>query len=162
MKTTASLLCCLALLFGAGSLHASTPQSADEFLVSPWDYQGQTIKLNVMFVRPAHFQSPLPDVIFYHAATLTVDRRPGGEMLIAVPKSESQQFAGFYGLNPHGRSSRILSGTLLLRRGPHFFWHKIRRNSTPLTGGTTQVTGTTSNGYNPDNRFDRSGEWFVD
>jgi hypothetical protein len=44
--------------------------SADEYLASPWDYEGQTIKLNVAFVRPEHFQSPLPDVIFFHAMTL--------------------------------------------------------------------------------------------
>jgi len=163
MKTTSSLLFCLALLFCVGLLHASTPQGADEYLVAPWDYEGQTISLNVMFVRPARFQSPLADVIFYHAATITADRKLGGEILIAVPKTESEHFARFYGMNHHGRSSRILSGTLLLRRGPHFFWHKIRNhNSTLSTGGTTQVTGTTSNESTPDKRFDRSGEWFVD
>ena len=147
--------------------------SADEYLVSPWDYEGKAIKLNVAFVRPAHFQSPLPDVIFYHAMTLTVDRKPGGEMIIAVPKDQSEHFAHYYGLDFHGRNSRILSGTLLLAHRPHPPFGRRDHDSaepaptaspTPAESSPTAsaTPATDSNENKPPKQPHRAGVWFVD
>lgn len=113
MKTTFSLLCCLALLFCASSLQAATLRGADEYLVSPESYEGQIITLNVGFVRPSTFQNSQPDVICFNAKTHKFDNKFGGNIQIVVPKGESEHFASYYGMNPRGKSSRILSGTLL-------------------------------------------------
>jgi len=158
------------------TLHVSTPVSADGYLVSPWDYEGQTIKLNVAFVKPAHFESPLQDIIFYHAMTMTADRKPGGEMLIAVPKTESEHFARYYGMDFHGNTTHPLSGTLLLAHRPHPPFHEGQPNppapstGAPATSGTnatsssdgiTETSGTNANGNEPVRRH-RPGVWFVD
>jgi len=155
MKTPPVILCCLALLFGAGSLLASIPESADGILVSPWEYEGHTIKLNVAFVRPAHFQSPLSEVIFYHAMTLTPERKLGGEILVAVPKKESEHFAHYYGMDPHGRNSRILSGTLLLAHRHHPPFHKRPSDSNAGPEATPE-------GNEAARKHEARGVWFVD
>jgi hypothetical protein len=173
MKTTPTLLCSLALLLGITSLKAATPMSADELLISPWDYEGQAVKLNVAFVKPTHFQSPLPDVIFYHAMTMTTDRRPGGTMLIAVPKAESERFARYYGLDPRGRNSLPLSGTLLLAHRPHPPHAKREHNppaptpaasdsSAEPTPAASDVPPADSTDTKPPTRPHRAGVWFVD
>ena len=152
MKTPPLILCCLALLFGASSVRASIPESADALLVSPWEYEGHTVKLNVAFVRPTHFQSPLEEVIFYHAMTLTPDRKQGGEILIAVAKKESEHFARYYGMDPHGRNSRILSGTLLLAHRPHPPFHRHPSDSNTGPDAATE----------PAKKHEARGVWFVD
>lgn len=160
MKITYPILCGLALLLSGGSLVAATPVSADDYLVSPWDYEGQTIKLNVAFVRPSHFQSPLPDVIFYHAMTMTLDHKIGGEMLIAVSKTESEHFARTFGLDFHGRNARSLSGTLLLAHRPHPPFHRDQPNPQGSPGGTPEASGTNSN--DTEHHRHEPGIWFVD
>jgi hypothetical protein len=161
MKTTSSILCGLALLICAGPLKASSPVSADGYLVSPWKYEGQTIKLNVVCVKPAHFESPLREVIYYHAMTMNVDRRFGGEILIAVPRSESEHFARYYGLDPRGRTSRLLSGTLLLAHRPHPPFHRDQSDLQNSPGGEPAVSGTNPGDYEHP-RGHESGIWFVD
>ena len=158
MKIICSILSCLALLFGAGSLQASNPMGADEILVSPWDYEGQSISLNVVCVKPANFQSPLPDIIFYHAMTMASTRKPGGEILIAVPKDSSSQFASLFGMDPHG-GTRILTGTLLLGHHPHPP-HQGPPDAAEPAPSVTGTSGTSSSGNPPARQ--RSGVWFVD
>ncbi|MEI8342297.1 MAG: hypothetical protein WCH43_12285, partial [Verrucomicrobiota bacterium] len=100
--------------------------------------------------------------IFYHAVTLTSDRKMGGEMLIAVPKSESEHFAKYYGMDPRGRSSLVLSGNLLLGHRPHPPMRKGEQGSpgpAPETTGTAETTGT---GTKPARQFGKGGVWFVD
>lgn len=113
MKSTFSLLCCLTLLFCAGSLHASTLRGADEYLVSPETYDGQIITLSVSYVHPLNSPNNQPDVVSYNATTRTFNNKFGGIITVNVPQSESERFASFYGLNPHGMNSHILSGKLL-------------------------------------------------
>ena len=149
---------------------------ADEYLVNPGNYEGQTITLNVVCVRPVHFQSPIPDIMFYHAMTLSSDRKMGGEILVAVPNDSSSQFAKYYGLDPRGRSSLVMNGTLLLghrpgprhMRGPH--GQQGGAPGTPETTGTTELSGTdstpvtTGTGNKPHRhpRLEPGGIWFVD
>jgi len=163
MKTTCSLLAGLALLLGAGSLHAATPDGADSYLVSPWDYEGHTIRLNVVFVRPANFESPLPDIIFYHAMTETLDHRPGGEILIAVPKKDSEHFARFYGMDGRNRNMHILSGTLLVahHHHPHRDHPEGPDAQAPAPDSGPAVSGTNANNNEHRDRHE-PGTWFVD
>jgi hypothetical protein len=162
VKTSTSIFCCLALLFGTGSLHASTPMSADEYLVTPGAYENQTIRLNVAFVRPVRFQSPLQDVMFYNAVTLTADRKPGGEILVAVPKDGSEHFAQSYGMNPRGKNSRILSGTLLLARNPRPSLCKEPNHSPGTATSKVETGGGALKEGTPVKRIDQAGTWFVD
>ena len=154
MKTTCSILFGIALLLGAGSMKAATPDGADAYLVSPWDYEGHTIRLNVVSVRPANFESPIPDIMFYHAMTETLEHKPGGEMLICVPKDESEHFARFFGMDPRNRNVRILSGTFRLAH--HHHPHKDHPGDQNDNAAAPVVSGT-----NADDRHE-GGVWFVD
>ena len=158
MKNTCSLMLGIALLLGAGAVKAATPDGADAYLVSPWDYEGHNIRLNVVSVRPANFESPIPDIIFYHANTETLDHRPGGEMLICVPKSESEHFSRFFGMDPHNRNIRVLSGTFRLAH------HHHPRKDHPGDQNDNNDPAPTVSGTNTDTHGDRheGGVWFVD
>ncbi|MGB8352928.1 MAG: hypothetical protein WCD79_03495 [Chthoniobacteraceae bacterium] len=157
MKTTCSITLAIALLLGAAAVEAATPDGADAYLVSPWDFEGHNIRLNVVSVRPANFESPLPGIIFYHANTETLDHRPGGEMLICVPKSESEHFSRFYGMDPHNRNIRILSGTFRLAH--HHHPHKDHPGDQNDNDAAPIVSGTNA-GDHADHH--EGGVWFVD
>ena len=117
------ILHCLPLVLLAAAvplLHASdSKRTAEYILTTPADFEGKEVTLDVSYVKPVHWKSPVPELAFFHAMTL--DRReykPGGEILVAVLSSDAAKFAKKYGTNFEGRNlSNSLQATLLAAPG---------------------------------------------
>jgi hypothetical protein len=60
------------------------------------------------------WKSPLTDVAFFHAATTDrSDRKPGGEIMVAIPSANAEAFAKKYGTDFKGRTeTNTLKGVL--------------------------------------------------
>lgn len=119
MKIPICLLTCL-LAALTPLLHAAdSKRTADYLLISPTDYEGKEVTLDVAFVKPAHCKSPIPEIAFFHAMTIDRrDKRPGGEIIVAVPSEESEKFAKKYGTNFEGRTeSNSLRGVFIATPG---------------------------------------------
>lgn len=122
MKTS-HILSFAVFVAGATLLNAGdSKRTADYILATPADFEGKAVTLDVSFVKPVHWKSPLPDFAFFHAATLDLrDYRPGGNILVAIAAGDAGKFSQKYGLEFKGRNvSRILTGTLIAApgRGP--------------------------------------------
>jgi len=109
-------------------LHASdSKRTAEYYLVTPTDFEGKEVTLDVAFVKPTHWKCPVPELAFFHA--LTIDKRdykPGGEIMVAIPSAEAEKFAKKYGTDFEGRTnSNTLKGVLIAAPGGQMhpkFW----------------------------------------
>jgi len=116
-----SFLLVATLAFACAAHAAESKKTADYYLTTPADFAGKSISLDVVFVKPVHFQSPIPDISFFHVVTIDKrERRPGGEILAAVATDQASAFASRYGTNFSDTQSKSLQGTLLSSptRGP--------------------------------------------
>lgn len=96
----------------------ASDRTANDILATPQKYENQEVTLDVAFLKPVHWKSPLPELAFFHA--LTMDRqskRPGGGILTAVAADEVETMVKRYGSTYDGRQTRSLKGTLLLIPG---------------------------------------------
>ena len=115
MKTLHYLLLVL-LAATAPMLHASdSKRTADYILTTPADFEGKVVTVDVSFVAPVHWKSPVPELAFFHAMTLDRrDYKPGGEILVAIPSEDAAHFAKKYGTDFKGRNvSNSLQATLI-------------------------------------------------
>ena len=77
--------------------------TADYYLTNPQAYKGKEITLAVELVKPVRFQSPIPEIQFFHAGTYDErNHAQGGEILVAVPASENTAFVKKYGTQLRG------------------------------------------------------------
>lgn len=119
MKT--SLFLSLAVFAAAAPLlqASESKRTAEYILATPTDFEGKEVTLDVAFVKPVHWKSPVPELAFFHAITL--DRREhknGGGILVAILAADAGKFSKRYGLNFENRSeSNILTGTLVAAPG---------------------------------------------
>lgn len=119
MKT----LHCFLLVLTAATvplLRASDSKRTAEYIfTSPTDFEGKQVTLDVSFVKPVPWKSPVSELAFFHAMTIDrQDYKPGGVILVAVPATESGKFAKKYGLDFEGRhESTQLKGTLIAAPG---------------------------------------------
>ena len=119
MKT----LYCLPLVLLAAAaplLHASdSKRTAEYILTTPADFEGKEVTLDVSFVKPVHWKSPVPELAFFHAMTLDrTDYKPGGEILVVILSEDASHFAQRYGTDFKSRSySNSLKGTLVAAPG---------------------------------------------
>ena len=101
---------------------SESKRTAEYILATPADFEGKEVTLDVSFVKPVHWKSPVPELAFFHAVTLDRrDYRPGGHILVAILAEDAGKFSQKYGLEPKGRNlSRVLTGTLMAApgRGP--------------------------------------------
>lgn len=119
MKPIACLLTVL-LASAPTLLHAAdSKRTAEYLLTTPSEFEGKEVTLDVSFVKPVHWKSPVPELAFFHA--LTMDRRddkPGGEILVVVPSADAAKFAKKYGTDFKGRNSMTtLRGVLISTTG---------------------------------------------
>ena len=129
MKTSFFLLNICAGILGLAvtASAAESKRTAEYLLTTPEAYQGKEVTLDVAFVKPVHWVSPLPGVSFFHALTIDrMDRRPGGEILVAVPTDDAAAFARKYGTDFERRyESDSLKGTFMAaggKEGPRKIW----------------------------------------
>ena len=119
MKT----LHCLPLVLLAAAapmLQASdSKRTAEYILTTPTDFEGKEVNLDVAFVEPVHWKSPVPELAFFRAITLDRrDYRPGGQILVAIRSTDAAQFAQKYGTDFKSRNhSTPLKGTLVAAPG---------------------------------------------
>lgn len=127
--------------------------TADHYLISPKDYEGTNIALDVVAVKPVHFQSPIPGIQFFHA--MTFDERnhaPGGAILVAISGSDNVAFAKKYGTTIEGGRRMLhlakttrLQGTLIAAKPIRHMPPGMRkRMEETQVSGTTSESGTSS------------------
>ena len=107
-------------------IHASdSKRTAEYILTTPADFEGKEVTLDVAFVKPVHWKSPVPELAFFHAMTLDLrDYKPGGEILVVIPSEDASRFAQRYGTDFKTRTfSNVLKGTLVAAPGGRM--HKI-------------------------------------
>jgi len=119
MKTTHILTIILLAAAAPLSIAGDSKRTAEYTIVNSAELEGKEVTLDVAFVKPVQWKSPIPELAFFHA--LTIDRRdkkPGGHILVAIAASESASFAKKYGMDFEGRNeSNTLRGTLLAAPG---------------------------------------------
>jgi hypothetical protein len=103
--------------------NAPGKHTADYYLISPKEYEGKSISLDVAMVKPVLRASPLPGIQFFEARTFDqLNHNWGGSMLIAVLQADAKAFARKYGTTVDGirrpnvlaaRTNRLM-GTLLI------------------------------------------------
>lgn len=105
----------LILLAATAPLRAESKHTAEYFLTTPGQFVDQTISLDVAFVKPVHWVSPNADFQFFHAMTIDrTDKKPGGEILVAVKTTDAAAFARKYGTDFDGKNdSNPLKGQFL-------------------------------------------------
>ena len=104
----------------ASLLQASdSKRTAEYILTTPADFEGKEVTVDVSFVTPVHWKSPVAEMAFFHAMTLDRrDYRPGGEILVAIPSEEAAGFAKKYGTDFKNRTfSNSLKATLVAAPG---------------------------------------------
>lgn len=97
----------------------ASERTAEHILTTPSTYEGQQVDLDVAFVRPVQWKSPVEDLAFFHAMTMDRnDLKAGGAILVAIPSAEAAAFAKKYGTDYEGRYEKdSLTGTLLASPG---------------------------------------------
>ena len=101
-------------------LHASeSKRTAHYLLTTPSTFEGKEVTLDVAFVKPVPWKSPVPEIAFFHAKTIDrQERKPGGEMMIVILSEDAAKFARKYGTNFEGRNeSNSLKGTFITAPG---------------------------------------------
>lgn len=97
-------------------LHAGeSKRTAEYLLATPSDFEGKEVNLDVSFVQPVHWKSPVPELAFFRAMTIDrQDRKFGGHILVAIAAADAGKFAKKYGMDFEGRGeSNSLRGTFL-------------------------------------------------
>lgn len=98
---------------------AESKHTAEYILATPADFEGKEVALDVAFVKPVQWKSPIAELAFFHA--MTIDRRdnkPGGHILVVIAAADAGKFAKKYGMDFEGRnSSNSLKGVLLATPG---------------------------------------------
>lgn len=94
-------------------------RTAEYILASPADFEGKEVTLDVSFVQPVHWKSPVPELAFFHAITIDrVDKKRGGHILVAIPAADAAKFAKKFGMDFDGKNnSDTLHGTLVTAPG---------------------------------------------
>lgn len=119
MKTSLLITMALTAAFLPLAGAADSKRTAEYILATPGDFEGKEVTLDVAFVKPVRWKSPVPELAFFRV--MTIDRRddkPGGHILVAIPASEAGKFAKKYGMDFDGRGdSDTLRGTLLAGPG---------------------------------------------
>jgi len=119
MKTTNILTMILLAATAPLSLASDSKRTAEYIIVNSAELEGKPVTLDVAFVKPVQWKSPIPELAFFRA--MTIDRRdnkPGGHILVAIPAAEAPSFSKKYGMDFDGRNeSDTLRGTLLAAPG---------------------------------------------
>lgn len=98
-----TVVACFGLL--SPSAQAESKRTAEYYLTTPATFEGKEVTLDVAMVKPVQWKSPLPEIAFFHAATIDrVDRKPGGEIMVAIPSANAEAFARKYGTEFKGRN----------------------------------------------------------
>lgn len=100
---------------------AESKHTAEYILANSAAFEGQEVTLDVAFVKPVEWKSPIPELAFFHA--MTYDRRdhkPGSPILVVIPAADSGKFAKKYGMDFNGRNTvpNTLKGTFLATLRP--------------------------------------------
>ncbi len=104
------------------TLAGDSKHTAEYIIANSAEHEGKEVVLDVSFVKPVQWKSPIPELAFFHA--VTVDRRDdqlGGSIIVAVKAAEAGSFAKKYGMDFEGRrDSDSLRGVFLAApgRGP--------------------------------------------
>lgn len=104
------------------SLAGDSKHTAEYIIVNSAEYEGKEVVLDVSFVKPVQWKSPISELAFFHV--VTVDRRDnkmGGSIIVAVKAADAGSFAKKYGMDFDGRrDSDSLRGVFLVApgRGP--------------------------------------------
>ena len=119
MKTTQILTMVFLAVSAPLSLAADSKHTAEYIIANSSEYEGKEIVLDVSFVKPVQWKSPIPELTFFRV--FTVDRRDnkmGGGILVAVKAADSGSFAKKYGMDFDGRRhSDSLRGVFLAAPG---------------------------------------------
>lgn len=124
MKTLLSLSVAFATVacLTTSTMAAESKHNAEYFLSTPMEFENKDISLDVAFVKPVHWKSPIPELAFFHAITIDKrDKKPGGGILIVIPAEDAGKFVKKYGTDFDGRSdSDSLKGVFVATpaRGP--------------------------------------------
>lgn len=104
------------------SLAGDSKHTAEYIIANSSEFEGKEVKLDVSFVKPVQWESPMPELAFFHVITIdNRDEKAGGSILVAVKAAESGSFAKKYGMDFDGRrDSDPLRGVLMAApgRGP--------------------------------------------
>lgn len=123
MKTTHILTLAFLAISAPLSMAGNSKHTAEYIIANSADYEGKEVELDVSFVKPAQWKSPIPELAFFHVVTIDRrDQKMGGSVLVAVKSAEAGSFAKKYGMNFDGRrDSDSLRGVFLAApgRGPY-------------------------------------------
>lgn len=115
----------LVVLFGLSTQllqSADSKRTAEYILTTPQNFEGKEIELDVAFVKPVRWKSPVSELSFFQAFTIDrKDHKSGGAITVAVPAADAASFAKKYGTDFEGPYDKDdLTGTLLSSpgRGP--------------------------------------------
>ncbi len=113
-------LAALAILGLSTGLQAESKRTAEYLLSTPSEFNGKDVTVDVAFVKPVHWVSPIPEIAFFHALTIDrSDRKPGGGILVAIPVDEAKSFSRKYGTDFDGRfDADPLKGLFTSAGGP--------------------------------------------
>lgn len=119
MKTSSLLVVAVLGLSTPLLTAADSERTAEYILTTPQEFEGKEVELDVSFVKPVRWKSPVPELTFFQAFTIDrKDRKPGGVIPVAVPASDAAAFAKKYGTDFDGRNDKDdLNGTLLASPG---------------------------------------------
>lgn len=110
MKTRLLIIASLAVLGSTVISPAESKRTADYLLTTPLNFEGKDVTVDVAFVKPVHWVSPIPGISFFHAITIDrSDYQPGGVILVAIAADGSAAFAKKYGTEPR-RDADSLKG----------------------------------------------------
>jgi len=117
---TVLALAALAILGLTTGMQAESKRTAEYLLSTPNEFDGKDVTVDVAFVKPVHWVSPIPEIAFFHALTIDrSDRKPGGGILVAIPVEDAKSFARKYGTDFDGRfDADALKGVFTSAGGP--------------------------------------------
>lgn len=115
MKTTRFLACAIFAVIAPNSMAADSKHTSEYIIANSADHEGKDVSLDVSFVKPVSWKSPIPGLAFFHAVTIDKrDQKMGGTILVAVDAAESGSFARKYGMDfEDRRDSDSLRGLFL-------------------------------------------------
>lgn len=123
MKIKYSLLSVLIVAAASALQAGDSKRTAEYILTTPTEFGGKEVTLDVALVKPVHWKSPSPELVFFHVLTIDrSDKKPGGGIMVAIPAADAAKFAKKYGTDFDGRNDMdTLRGTLIAApgKGPH-------------------------------------------
>jgi hypothetical protein len=119
MKTPTILVVVVLALCPSLLLAAESERTAEALLTTPAEFEGKQVTLDVGFVRPVRWKSPVEEFAFFHAVTMDRnDHKAGGEILVAITAAEAAEFTKKYGTDYEGRYDKdVLAGTFIASPG---------------------------------------------